>query len=322
MYRKTISILAILLGGVLMLGSCNQKGKNSLEETLQKEQVQYKKGLSILRKNCMSCHAPKEKGALVIAPGFPAIKEAYLKSDMMIVDFIKSMTAFMLRPSVESARMPEAVERYGLMPNLGMLKQQYDNVATYLLFADLDHPNWYEDFLLESTAQESEIDGDFVNYLQKGMDIAVATKAVLGKNLLSAIKTKGTAEALSFCNERAVVLTDSMSLEHNTRVKRVSDKNRNAINAANEMELAYIKHAHDVLASGGNIEPHVQELEGKMIIYYPILTNAMCLQCHGKPEEDIKPSTLSKLHMLYPQDKGVGYEENELRGIWVVEMEP
>jgi hypothetical protein len=149
-----------------------------------------------------------------------------------------------------------------------------------------------------------------------------STKAVLGKNLLSAIKTKGTAEALSFCNERAVVLTDSMSLEHNTRVKRVSDKNRNAINAANEMELAYIKHAHDVLASGGNIEPHVQELEGKMIVYYPILTNAMCLQCHGKPEEDIKPSTLSKLHMLYPQDKGVGYEENELRGIWVVEMEP
>jgi hypothetical protein len=59
-----------------------------------------------------------------------------------------------------------------------------------------------------------------------------------------------------------------------------------------------------------------------MIVYYPILTNAMCLQCHGKPEEDIKPSTLSKLHMLYPQDKGVGYEENELRGIWVVEMEP
>jgi len=58
--------------------------------------------------------------------------------------------------------------------------------------------------------------------------MALETKAVLSKNLLTAISTKGTAGALAFCNERAITLTDSIALNLNTGIKRVSDKNRNA----------------------------------------------------------------------------------------------
>jgi Protein of unknown function (DUF3365) len=55
--------------------------------------------------------------------------------------------------------------------------------------------------------------------------------------------------------------------------------------------------------------------------YYPILTNAMCLQCHGKPNVDISITTLDKIHALYPDDRATGYVVNELRGLWVVEMD-
>ena len=64
----------------------------------------------------------------------------------------------------------------------------------------------------------------------------------------------------------------------------------------------------------------VQEIYDKMVGYYPIETNKMCLQCHGLPNTQILPATLTKLKHLYPTDKAIGYGENELRGIWVIEM--
>ena len=42
----------------------------------------------------------------------------------------------------------------------------------------------------------------------------------------------------------------------------------------------------------------------------------MCLQCHGKPNSDIQNPVLLKLNNLYPQDKAIGYQINEVRGIW------
>ena len=54
--------------------------------------------------------------------------------------------------------------------------------------------------------------------------------------------------------------------------------------------------------------------------YYPIVTNAMCMQCHGKKDLQIKPETLAAIGEFYPEDKATGYGENELRGIWVVEQ--
>lgn len=57
-----------------------------------------------------------------------------------------------------------------------------------------------------------------------------------------------------------------------------------------------------------------------MIGYYPIETNDMCMKCHGTPEKQITSETLSKIKKLYPTDKAFGYSENEIRGIFVVEM--
>jgi hypothetical protein len=54
--------------------------------------------------------------------------------------------------------------------------------------------------------------------------------------------------------------------------------------------------------------------------YYPILTGKMCLQCHGIKNEDINPETSSILKKLYPNDKAIGYKENDLRGLFKIEM--
>jgi pimeloyl-ACP methyl ester carboxylesterase len=156
--------------------------------------------------------------------------------------------------------------------------------------------------------------------LEQGRNIAMQTKLALGKNLMYAINTRGTAGALEFCSEKAFLLTDSMSKLLNAKIRRVSDKNRSPLNAASGNELVYITEAKASLAKGEPVKPKMEEQAGKHVGYYPIITEAMCLQCHGKPGTDLSETTIAKLRQLYPNDKATGYGINELRGIWIVEM--
>ena len=159
------------------------------------------------------------------------------------------------------------------------------------------------------------------DYLALGKSIATETQAVLAKNLMGAINKGRTEYALAFCNTNALTLTDSMAHALSARIKRVSDKPRNAGNQANEIELAYIQVLKNRMASGEQPAAKMNEIEGKMVGFFPIVTNQMCMQCHGKAEVNIKAATLQKINKLYPDDKATGYSDNEVRGLWVIEMD-
>lgn len=61
--------------------------------------------------------------------------------------------------------------------------------------------------------------------------------------------------------------------------------------------------------------PWVQAVpEGGYRFYRPLPTGALCLNCHGAPDElgDGVPEALER---LYPQDEAVGFSEGELRGL-------
>ena len=147
---------------------------------------------------------------------------------------------------------------------------------------------------------------------------ALETKGVLGKNLMNAINTQGTEKAIEFCSTKAIVLTDSMSIAFNASIKRVSDKPRNPINMANDNETAFINELKQKISKGEKMTPKFTESDGKITGYFPIETNAMCLQCHGSKDLDIKPNVLKKIAQLYPKDQATGYKENQIRGIFVV----
>jgi nitrate reductase cytochrome c-type subunit len=159
-----------------------------------------------------------------------------------------------------------------------------------------------------------------VNYLEVGKELALETKSNLGKNLAGAITEKGSEGAVKFCNIQAIPITDSMSLLLGAQIKRVSDQPRNPDNHANVAELAYITKWKEAHANGTNLPPMITEVDQKMIGYYPITTNPMCMQCHGTPGKDINAATLAKITKLYPSDKATGYGLEDLRGIFVVEM--
>ncbi|MCK0125634.1 DUF3365 domain-containing protein [Gelidibacter sp. F2691] len=169
-----------------------------------------------------------------------------------------------------------------------------------------------------SETGQTSVSADTISYADRGLNYALSTQAVLSKNLMTAIKNSGTAGALAFCNQKAYPLTDSMGVLQKATLKRVTDKPRNPTNQANAIELEHVETFKQVIANNELPNPIVEDVDGKIKVFYPILTNQMCLQCHGKPNKDIEASTLSKLTILYPEDKAIGYGLNEVRGIWSV----
>ena len=113
-----------------------------------------------------------------------------------------------------------------------------------------------------------------------------------------------------------------MGLAYNARIQRVTNKPRNLNNKANEFEESLIEQYQLQLSNGEKIQPHVSSLSGSDISYFPILTNAMCLQCHGTPGDEVQEITLNNLKTYYPADKALGYGPNEIRGLWKVIPNP
>lgn len=160
-----------------------------------------------------------------------------------------------------------------------------------------------------------------LDYMKLGAEIAGATRDALGKQLVHAIGTLGTVEAIAFCNLKAIPLTDSTALAHHAKVKRVSDKPRNPNNQATGVEKILLQEWKNLAISGDSISARLLEVDGKMIGYYPIKTNGMCLQCHGVPGKDILPEVQAAIQKNYPNDKATGYGVDQLRGMFVIEMD-
>ena len=317
-------LLALALSSSLLM-SCKDKSQvihpsNEKEIKLSKESLS--EGFQLVESNCFSCHSPNASIENRIAPPMEAIKKHYITEDVSQEQFVNDLLSFLHDPTIEKSKMPNAVKRFNLMPKMDFSDTQIQNIAAYIYQTELEKPDWFEEHYQAEKLKHGKMqDNAFKNPLEIGQNMAMKTKAVLGKNLLQAINSEGTEHALSFCSTKAIPLTDSMSTELNSIIKRVSDKNRNPHNAADQDELAYIQKTKLMIEKGEKPEPTIIEKGDKYHAYYPIMTNQMCLQCHGQLEKNILPSTMNKIAELYPDDKATGYNENELRGIWVVEMD-
>lgn len=305
-----IPILLVLVHG------CSSPEKK-IEEKSEKDSLSTL-SLALLQQQCFACHSPEPNAPNTSAPSMAAVRNAYYQSVTGREGFLKSMIQFLDNPKAENSKMPESVAQYGLMPKMSFKESELQLIAAYLYENELESKEWlaqWEAFKKKPVMVQTD-----TGYLAKGQNLANATKTELGKNLLAAINAHGAAGAVEFCNTRALPITDSMSKVLQAHIRRVSDKPRNLLNAANAAELEFIAACKDKVASGAKATPKVTEYDGKAIGYYPIITGAMCLQCHGHKGTDIENLTLEKINRLYPADKATGYGENEVRGLYVVEM--
>lgn len=316
--RTTVfSSLAALVALAAMFYGCGGTSEQQSDATAELQpltEAELANGLKLANQYCFTCHTPGMTPARAVAPGFEAVKEAYWGSNASRTEFVAAMSGFLASPSAAASKMPEAVEKFGLMANLGLPEKDMQAIAAFMFETDLSKPDWHKQ---ADAAADQAADTD---YLALGQQYALQTKAQLGKNLLGAIKAHGTEYAIGFCNERALHLTDSMANELGVTIQRVSDKNRNPLNAATKEELETIALMKQALANGEKPKPVLQDLASEAVGYYPIVTNDMCLQCHGTAGTQVAEGTMEKINGLYPEDLATGYGSNELRGMWRITM--
>lgn len=316
------NFLIITIVGFIFITCSSDANHKEVEPKIEKVNIpsnDLAKGFKLFANGCASCHNPDLGVEVRIAPSLKEIKNAYMLNNHTLKDFQEAMVQFMNKPSIEMSLMPKAVEKYGVMPKMDYSKEQIILIASYLYQTDLSKEDWYNQVYLKDKVTFESYQEE-KSPLEIGKDLAMKTKSVLGKNLMNAIKNNGADGAVTFCNTKAYPLTDSMSILLNASIKRVSDRNRNPENNASEQELAYINSTIEKIKEGKEAKPQLNENDGKIIAYYPIMTNDMCMKCHGDPGKDIDDKTMSKINKLYPNDKAIGYKPEQLRGIWVVEM--
>ena len=322
---------------LLLLGFFSCKKSNEVSYTKNKDVDTDHPGKKIMENKCYVCHNPTSAHENRIAPPMIAIKKHYISKNTNKEEFINAMQNWIKNPTAENAKMRGAVKKFGVMPKQYFSEKDIKQISEYMFDNEIEQPKWFEshDNEEKGKGQENgqrngqgqgmmkgkrkvETNLKTLPYAERGLQYALATKAVLGKNLMGKIQKEGTIAALDFCNIKAYPLTDSMATYHNALIKRVSDKPRNPKNNANTAELNYLNIFKNDDKNNKESQPIVVESSKIVNVYYPIKTNGMCLQCHGEPNNQIVDNTFLAIQKLYPNDKAVGYDINQVRGIWSV----
>lgn len=316
----TIFIIAVFFG-------CQKSEKSVYAVKSQVLDVDQEKhpGKKIMEMQCYICHNPKTAEQNRIAPPMIAIKNHYLTKGISKEDFIKDIQSFVKNPTAENSKMPGAVKKFGLMPKQYYSDKTIREIADYLYDNDVEKPKDYDENhdkkgqgkgMMNQQKNEANLYKSTNSFKENGLRIALETKAVLSKNLMGKIQKQGTIAAIEFCNIKALPLTDSMALVNNVFIKRVSDKPRNSKNKATLEEEKYIDIFKENIKKDKDSEPILVEKNNIASVYYPIVTNSMCLQCHGNLKGEVSDDTFAVIQKKYPNDKAIGYDINEVRGIW------
>jgi hypothetical protein len=165
----------------------------------------------------------------------------------------------------------------------------------------------------EKTTMESPIPDSV--YVQAGNTLVSHTFDTLRSALLNAIGSHGMEGAITFCNEKAFPITAIYA--DSVVIKRAAMRYRNPDNQPDSLESAVMEEMERQLISGVPTVKMIRSDSSDEIHFFkPILLQAMCLNCHGNPGQDIQSSTLSRIQQLYPDDRAVNFKEGDLRGVW------
>lgn len=155
---------------------------------------------------------------------------------------------------------------------------------------------------------------------KKGDSITQEAQAALLDKLSTKIAEGSYKAAVSYCAKNAQELTDSLANKYQVHLKRVSLKNRNALNKPSKLEQGLLEAYQYTFEQGGSLNNNVQFYSNEDSILYnkPIFIGSeLCLNCHGdKSNQALEVKEILKDN--YPADSAHGYKIGDLRGMWSV----
>jgi len=135
--------------------------------------------------------------------------------------------------------------------------------------------------------------------------------------LSQSIQEGGFSGAIEVCHIQAPKIAEDISRETGMRIRRVSLKARNVSNRPDPWEIKVLREFETLLSKGDPPESLVRSEiveSGKTREFRymkGIVTQGLCLNCHGK---EIPAEVKTKLEELYPDDGARGHQVGDLRG--------
>ena len=85
--------------------------------------------------NCSTCHA---NGTSLSAPSITEVKARYLSAFIKKEDFVQKISAWVYKPNQTDSLMHDAIEKYGLMPELAIDLETLKVIGEYIYETDFD----------------------------------------------------------------------------------------------------------------------------------------------------------------------------------------
>lgn len=106
---------------------------------------------------CLSCHLlSKKKGEQSLAPPVFAVKSHVIKAYPEREDFIQTVVDWVEEPNLDTALMPGAIRKFGLMPKLPYAASEVRQAAAYMYDTAFELPEWYKKHYKEKHGEDIE----------------------------------------------------------------------------------------------------------------------------------------------------------------------
>ena len=158
-----------------------------------------------------------------------------------------------------------------------------------------------------------------VQWLDEAREIPKKMVPRLLEVLQDEILKSGHVGAIGVCRDKAPLMAKGLSEQTGWAIRRISLKNRNPKAVPDAWEQAVLQEFERRLAAGedpAKIDKGERvSIDGQPVYRYmkALPTQELCLDCHGKTDA-LAPGVAAKLKELYPDDKAIGYGEQQIRG--------
>ena len=149
----------------------------------------------------------------------------------------------------------------------------------------------------------------------------VATKAIgqlgqeMRKKLVDSMQKNGPAGSITVCAKDAPTIAARIENELGVTIKRTSLKVRNPRNAPDAKEQELLEFLAASSLASKQLTPGIKMFPNDPRRFYKvIMVEQVCLKCHGDATT-MNEEVRKEVRGTYPDDKAIGYNAGDLRGI-------
>ncbi|UFH58079.1 Tll0287-like domain-containing protein [Sulfurovum mangrovi] len=177
-------------------------------------------------------------------------------------------------------------------------------LATSIYAADQNASITPADIKMEGVSYIKKLGGTLKSELQEHMTVDPTAVAAFG-----------------FCTAKAMEITEEVNkaLPDYAKVRRTALKTRNEKNIADATDIAVMESYITAIEAKTFTPQDIKVVEegNTTRVYKPLVTNGVCLKCHG---QNVSKEIQEMITVSYPKDQAMGFKAGDLRGVIVAEI--